>query len=281
MPLVAMGLLTSCGSSELPDSPGDSLSEVLTTESEAAIFSIEKALEIVAKENDIARTLYTKGIVGPGKKQGIKFDEDWRKDDVEAGPLPALFLRGISSFIQKSPVPLGLYLGSDFPINAANKLEGKQAEYFAKIKETSKPEFFFDEANSLHTAMFPDFAGAKPCVSCHNEHEQTSKKDWKLGDIMGATTWTYPKDKITFTELKDIVEAYRGGIKYTLGEYVSEIEAFENSDKPMVGEKWPTEGLYIPAPEAFLDSVKTLASTGTLDAMLASMEAESNAIASK
>ena len=60
------------------------------------VFSVEEVLEMVAKENDVTRTLYTKAIVGKGKKQGMKFDEDWRKDDVEAGPLPALFLRGVS-----------------------------------------------------------------------------------------------------------------------------------------------------------------------------------------
>ena len=98
-------------------------------------FSVEEVLEMVSKENDITRTLYTKAIVGKGKAQGMKFDEDWRKDDVEAGPLPALFLRGVATSIKKSPVPLGLYLGSDFPINAANKFVGKQADLFKEIKE--------------------------------------------------------------------------------------------------------------------------------------------------
>ena len=264
--LGTMLLSVSCGGGALPDEPvGTAPSE---TVSEAAVFPVEKVLEMVAKENDIARTLYTKGIVGPGKKQGIKFDENWRKDDVEAGPLPALFLRGISSYIQKGDVPLSLFLGSDFPINAANKFEGKQAKLFTEIKADEKPKFFYDEENALHTAMFPDFASAAPCVSCHNEHPETTKNDWKLGDVMGATTWSYPKEKLTFTEAKDIVNAYRAGILHTLGEYVSEIESFKSSDKPVVGKQWPSEGLFIPSPEVFLDSVKVLASTQTLDALL-------------
>lgn len=262
-----LSLLTSCGGEALPDEVSSDAGSSETM-SEAAIFPVEKALEIVAKENDIARKLFTKGIVGPGKKQGIKFDEDWRKDDVEAGPLPALFLRGVSSDIQKGSVPLGLFLGSDFPINKANKFEGRQADLFAEIKKDEKPKFFFDEESKLHTAMFPDFASAAPCVSCHNEHPETTKDDWVLGDIMGATTWTYPKEKLTYKEVMDIVGAYRSGIKATLGEYVKEIDGFKNSDKPTVGEQWPTEGLFIPSPEAFLDSVQVLASTGTLNALL-------------
>jgi len=265
--LGAMTFLSSCSGEALPDETSDA-SGAAPAMSEAAIFPVEKALEIVAKENDIARKLFTKGIVGPGKKAGIKFDEDWRKDDVEAGPLPALFLRGISSDIQKGSVPLGLFLGSDFPINKANKFEGKQADLFAKIKGDSKPKFFFDEESKLHTAMFPDFAAAAPCVNCHNDHPETTKNDWVLNDIMGATTWTYPKEKLTYKEVVDIVGAYRSGIVATLGEYVKEIDGFKTSEKPVVGEQWPTEGLFIPSPQAFLDSVQVLASTGTLNALL-------------
>lgn len=257
-------LMSSCsGTGEIPDENNTAL------EDEAAMIPVDKALEIVARENDIARTLYTKGIVGPGKKAGLKFDENWRKDDVEAGPLPALFLRGISSDIQKGDVPLGLFLGSDYPINAANKFEGKQAELFAEMRKDSSAKFFMDENAKVQTAMFPDFASAEPCVNCHNDHKETTKGDWKKGDIMGATTWTYPKAKLTMKEVEDLVEAYRKGIVNTMGEYIKEIDGFKNSPKPIVGTKWPTDGMYIPTPEAFLDSVKVLSSSKSLESMLA------------
>lgn len=139
---------------------------------------------------------------------------------------------------------------------------------FAEIKADEKPKFFYDEESALHTAMFPDFAAAAPCVSCHNDHPETTKDDWVLGDVMGATTWSYPKDKLTFEEAKGVVNAYREGIIHTLGEYVSEIDGFKSSDKPLIGTQWPSEGLFLPSPEVFLDSVKMLASTQTLDALL-------------
>ena len=55
--------------------------------------STQEALSLLAYENDITRTLFTKTIVGEGKKNGLRFDENWAEDDVVAGPLPALFLR--------------------------------------------------------------------------------------------------------------------------------------------------------------------------------------------
>lgn len=253
-------LLTSCGGVPEKDSKG------LETEN---TFSVEEVLEMVSKENDVTRTLYTKAIVGKGKAQGMKFDEDWRKDDVEAGPLPALFLRGVASSIRKSPVPLGLYLGSDFPINAANKFQGKQAELFKEIKKDKKPQFFYDEVQKRHTAMFVDLASAGACVSCHNDHPQTSKTDWKLGDVMGATTWQYPKDSLTFKETVAVLNSYATGTLDIYKEYIDEINDFKESGKPQIGKKWPAEGNYLPTPEVFLDSVKKLSSYTTMKVLMA------------
>lgn len=240
-------------------------------ETEAALvsakdFSVQDAFHMVAKENDIARTLYTKGIVGPGKKAGLKFDEDWEKDDVLAGPLPALFLRGISAYIKTTDVPLGLYLGSDFPIRKSNKFTGKQADLFADMRKDSAAKFFFDEENKLNTSMFPDFAGAGPCVSCHNGHPETSKDDWVLGDIMGATTWTYPDDSLSYSEVVAILKVYREGAVATYNTYLEKTKTFE--EVPELTGKWPAEGYYLPTAEEFIDSVGKLASASTLKALM-------------
>lgn len=245
--------------------------ETAVSSNEEKVFSVEEVLSMVAEENDVTRTLYTKAIVGKGKEQGMKFDEDWRKDEVEAGPLPALFLRGVATSIKKSDVPLGLYLGSDFPVNHANKFEGKQADLFEKIKENQKPQFFYDEEQKVNTAMFADLAGAKACVTCHNDHPETTKSDWKLGDVMGATTWQYPKDSLTYKQTIEVLGAYAQGTIDIYEEYLTEIADFKESKKPAIGEKWPSEGLYLPAPEVFLDSVRKLSSFETMKKLMSNI----------
>ncbi len=257
--LTATFALISCGKG-IPEEEGASIAS-------AKAFSVEEVLEMVAAENDITRTLYTKGIVGAGKKQGMKFDEDWQDDEVEAGPLPALFLRGVSADIRKSPVPLGLYLGSDYPINASNKFEGQQAELFKKIKVDRKPQFFYDETQKVHTAMFADVAMAAPCVSCHNQHKNTPKTDWKLGDVMGATTWQYPSDSLSYKEAIGVLNAYRNGTKAIYNAYLAEIAAFKSSEKPVIGDKWPSKGFYLPTAEVFIDSVRQKASYKTMEVL--------------
>ncbi len=264
-----LGLLitfTACGGGVPEDTTTTS------SEMEEKKFSVSDVLAMVSEENDITRTLYTKAIVGAGKKQGLKFDEDWQDDAIEAGPLPALFLRGISSDIRKSDVPLGLYLGSDFPINASNKFTGKQAELFKKIKANEKPQFFYDEDQKMHTAMFADLAVAAPCVNCHNDHKNTTKTDWKLNDVMGATTWQYPSDKLSYKEAIAVLNAYRNGTKAIYNAYLEEIRAFKNSPKPEIGSKWPSGGFQLPTAEVFIDSIRKLASYKSMEVLMSNVE---------
>lgn len=258
---VASATLFSCG---------DPLPEEGAGVSEAKIYSVEEAFKVLAHENDVARGTYTKAIVGGGKAKGLKFDEDWQKGHVEAGPLPALFLRGTSAEIQKTSVPLGLFLGSDFPVNKANEFAGKQKELFEEIKKDKEPKFFFDEENKKYTAMFPDFAVAKPCVSCHNGHPESPKTDWEMGDVMGATTWTFPEDSLTAKQMMSLLAVYREGAAKTYQSYLDKISTFKEAEKPVIGSKWPnqSEELCLPSTEVFMDSLSKVSSYVTLKAML-------------
>jgi len=223
-------------------------------------FSVEEAFTIVAKENDLTRKLYTKCIVSEGQKKGLRFDENWKDDNVEAGPLPALFLRETSNNMEKSGAGLGLYLGSDFPISKANKFSGIQDEHFQQLKKDGQPKYFFDESVKHYTAMFPDYASVNTCVSCHNQHEQSPKKDWKLNDVMGATTWTYPRDSLTADELIKAITLYKESVKITYALYITELRRIKRSKAPAIGNKWPSRGLYIPETEVFIDSLTTITS---------------------
>jgi len=49
-------------------------------------YSSTDLFNVLAHINDQARTLYTNQIVQKGKEVGIKFDEDWKHPEIEAGP---------------------------------------------------------------------------------------------------------------------------------------------------------------------------------------------------
>jgi hypothetical protein len=227
---------------------------------------INDVLTMVAAENDIARALYTKDIVVPGTKAGIAFDEKWREPDVQAGPLPALFLRESALSLQKSPVRLGLFLGSDFPISPSNLFRGKQHDVFQKMRQTQEPEFFYAEDTRLYTAMFPDYASAQGCADCHNLHADSPKKDWKLNDMMGATTWSHPAQEVTYEEAVQILGAVRQGFRDAYEKFLAKTRTFTRP--PEVGERWPKEGYYLPSTNVFLAEFSRRASGGTVQRLL-------------
>src|SRR5258708_4592757 len=225
---------------------------------------IETVLATVSAENDVARALYTREIVGPGLEKGLKFDELWRHEGVQAGPLPALFLREAAASIQHSGVPLGLFLGSDYPISPANKFTGKQAEIFREMRSLEKAYFFYAEDTRQHTAMFPDRASAAVCVQCHNHHENSPKHDWELNNLMGATTWTYPKQAVSLEEYLAIVQAARRGFGAAYTAYLEKVKTFDATVRPVVGEKWPRDGFYLPSADVFLAEFERRASAAPM-----------------
>ena len=231
-------------------------------------YSVNDGFRLIALINDEYRARYTKKIVGDGKKVGLNFDENWLDNEVEAGPLPALFLRSTAAYMEKDPIQLGLYLGSDFPISEANLLTGIQAEYFEQLRESGQAQFFFDDDTDRNVAMFPDFASAKACVSCHNQHQDSPKTDWKINDLMGATTWTYPYDSITTTELIDWVNLFVNGANHAYSSYLNKTETFEDADEISIGDKWPEHGKYLPTASVFTDTVLSNVSVDLIKALI-------------
>lgn len=243
---------------ELPD--GDALTAGGNEVRAEQIFNTANSI------NDAARYIYTKRIVGPGSKSGLKFGEEWAEPGVEEGPLPALFLRIVAGRMETKPEPLGLYLGSDEPINASNLFSGQQMVQFEEVKNSLLPSFGESDAGYL-VAMYPDIASAQPCVACHNEHPDSPKTDWKLNDIMGATTWTYPKETITEADLLNSSRAVFAAIEESYSAYLMKVESFK---EPVdVGESWPVDGARaLPDANTFMAAVREAASATVLKEIL-------------
>lgn len=236
---------------------------------------IETVLTLVAAENDVGRTIWTREIVGKGKEAGLAFGEDWLEEGVEKGPLPALFLREAANSLEKNPIPLSLFLGSDFPISPSNLFSGAQMEKFEQIKENHEPQFFYAEDTQVYTAMFADFASVQPCVDCHNLHPDSPKVDWELNDVMGATTWAYPKETVSRDEFIAIMKAVRKGFADAYVGYLDKVATFSNP--PEIGEQWPRDGYYLPSAEVFLNEFAQAASARSVDILLADTQAADSA----
>lgn len=227
---------------------------------------VERIFALVEAENDAARVLWTREIVGAGQKINLSFDEDWREAGEDAGPLPALFLRETAKNLERDPVRLSLFLGSDAPINSANQFEGLQKTAFAAIRSTGEPQHFQMPDTGLYTAMFPDEALTEACVTCHNDHEDSPRQDWKLHDVMGATTWAYPESRLTSDEMLGVLVALRWSIRTAYQAYLDKAATFSNP--PEIGARWPRDGYYLPSVDVFMSALSESAGAASLDTLL-------------
>ncbi|MGR9114871.1 MAG: c-type heme family protein [Gammaproteobacteria bacterium] len=229
---------------------------------QTATIPVQQLFTILQQENAAVRALWTKEIVGAGQKVGLKFDEHWRDDDLDAGPLPALFLRETAKSMERSPIRISLFLGSDYPISPDNRFEGLQQEKFQLLRQTQQPQFFYMADTRLYTAMFADIAVAPPCIDCHNEHEQSPKRDWRLLDVMGGTTWMYPTQFVSLEELFNVIMVLHHGFKDAYSAYLEKVKTF--SDPPVIGDNWPREGYFLPRTEVFMQEVLKRTAPDTL-----------------
>lgn len=233
---------------------------------EQASISVDQLFRALASENNEIRGTFTREIVGEGEKHGLIFDEGWRQPNIVAGPLPALFLRSISRKMARNNTEVGLFLGSDFPIEQSNSFTQTQQEKFERLKRTGQTFPYFDESTKLYTAMFPDYATATACVSCHNQHPDSPRTDWKIGDMMGATTWTFPRRFVSAREALNLIQEFRGAAGSTWNEYLNEVA--DLTEAPTIGSQWPKDGYFLPDAETFIENCAQRSGSKTLEHLL-------------
>lgn len=216
--------------------------------------------------NDAAREVYTTRVVGAGLTAGLAFGEDWAAPGVDKGPLPALFLRLAAARMETKPPQLGLYLGSDAPINPSNLIGGAQAATFAQVRARRGPVFSTSERGD-QVGMYPDVASVAPCVTCHNDHPDSPRKDWVLNEVMGATTWTYPEATVSAAAYLAATEAFYLSVAEGYQRYLDKAAGFAEPITP--GRDWPQAGEpALPDLATFMTEVRNKAGGAVMRALV-------------
>ncbi len=135
------------------------------------------------------RTFYSKQVVERlGKVISLRSTENWVEDDTL--PLPAQFLIASSRISNSSGVGMNYSLMSLQPLNKKNspKTDFEKLGLQEVAKDPAKPFTWVVQRKGVwhFQAIYPDLAIAKSCVSCHNSHPQSLKRDYKIGDVMGG-----------------------------------------------------------------------------------------------
>lgn len=144
------------------------------------------------------RTFYSTEIVDRMQARGIMFpSEHWREDGEL--PLPAQFLLESGRLAAKQLNGIRYRLISSWPINKSN---GPATEFertaLAKILEQSDRPYTgvtTDGKDRVFKALYADKALSSNCSHCHNVHQKSPKRNFKVGDVMGGVLITIPLPK--------------------------------------------------------------------------------------
>jgi hypothetical protein len=143
------------------------------------------------------RAVYTKEVVNrlQNEEKVIKASEHWKDD--KALPLPAQMFRMGAETVNSKNAGFTYALLSLWPINKQNEpkseVEKTGLKYVADSKGASN--YYTEEilgGQEYFTAVYPDVAVSKACVSCHNAHPDSPRDDFVLDEVMGGVVLRIP-----------------------------------------------------------------------------------------
>lgn len=144
------------------------------------------------------RTNYTKLVVkrlGPAGVGAIKPDEHW--EDIPNGTLlPAQMFRAGAEAVREMTDDFTYSLQSIWPINKQNAPKTPiEKEGLQFIADNPGENFYGKEelgGVTYFTAVYPDVAVSDACTSCHNDHKDSPRSDFQLGEVMGGVVIRVP-----------------------------------------------------------------------------------------
>lgn len=147
--------------------------------------SAERQAEILEEVN----ALYTSEVVAP-LRGVIDATHDYVGRD-DAIPAPATFLTTLAEAITGSAMRVSVRHYSDYPF--AFREGGGPRDEFERLalarlrKDPEAPIFEFEEVEGIPYVRYatPRIL-RQDCVDCHNTHSESTKRDWKVGEVRGA-----------------------------------------------------------------------------------------------
>ncbi|MCH6258640.1 DUF3365 domain-containing protein [Puniceicoccaceae bacterium K14] len=154
------------------------------------------ALHLVMKSD---RTVYTRNVVNRLVKQDkvIKASEHWA--DEQALPLPAqMFRMGAEMVAKESNGEFSYSLQSIWPINKQNAPKTEVEKAGLQYVADNPGENYYGEetlgGQKYFTGVYADTGVAAACIDCHNEHKDSPRTDFKMGEVMGGVVIRIPID---------------------------------------------------------------------------------------
>ncbi|MFZ6008968.1 MAG: c-type heme family protein [Bacteroidota bacterium] len=153
------------------------------------------------------RGLYTSEVITEviaQKQMKITHDyKDSKYDSTGAIPLPATLSMMLAEKMTTDNTTVKLYSKYPFPWRRdreVTEFEDRAFEHFEKNRDSDEPFYELDKEHGVVRYAIPDKMVTMSCVNCHNNHPQSPKTDWVLGDVRGAISIVKPVNATTATQ---------------------------------------------------------------------------------
>lgn len=157
-----------------------------------------------AKQYALLRSYYTKNVISKLKYTERLSAASDHKNAKNHIPLPATMIHELSELSQQNDLQIKLYSAFPFPDRANRKLDEFQQQAWQQLNETPNEPFVSSEeiaGNNRVRVAIADILTEQACVDCHNNHPQTPKVGWKLGDVRGVLEVNIPiNQQITWSK---------------------------------------------------------------------------------
>ena len=145
------------------------------------------------------RAFYTAHVVAPLEEVGAaRAGSEWHNDK-KIIPLPVQVLNETSQMFTTQSTGLRYQLISLWPINRKNsprdQTDKRSLETLITKPERPITRIIKIDGQSYFHAIYADIALSPACVTCHNSHSESPKKDYQIGDVMGGLIIEFPLGK--------------------------------------------------------------------------------------
>ena len=166
-----------------------------------------------------ARIFYNEQILPKARDAGLHISHD-HTNDPHAIPLPATVMRSLGEMTQGEADSSEFRLYSDQPFRFRSAAESRLDEFEQEAARflSNNPNQTFGrrvtiEGRDYYRLAVADVMHQQGCINCHNNHPDSPKNDWQLGDVRGVAQATVPLSNLQAAYTRPIIAM---GIAFTL-----------------------------------------------------------------
>jgi len=166
-----------------------------------------------------ARIFYNEQILPKARGAGLEISHD-HVGNPHVVPLPATVMRSLGEMSQDEAAggsQFRLYSNQPFKFRSAaetqlDEFEQQAARYLADNPESAFGKRLTLDGKDYYRLAVADVMNQQGCITCHNNHPDTPKTDWQLGDVRGVAQATVPLSNLQAAYIQPIVNM---GIAFT------------------------------------------------------------------